>query len=96
MNTLRPLTEQIIKLKNMKRINLKEFEELLDIKLDEKFDTRLVPIQKTLNEHKVILDELLLEKRNRDDDKNVKYYRVGRLETWAQKVGKKVDIKFET
>lgn len=49
----------------------------------------------TLKAHGEQLDELVTDKRNRDNDKTIKDYRVSQLEEWAIKAGNKINLKFE-
>ena len=78
----------------MSNITLEGISELLKLELD--------PIKKTQAEHTKTLrtlggavDELLTEKRKRDENKIVRDYRVSNLEEWAVKAAKKLNLKFE-
>jgi hypothetical protein len=94
-----------------KDVTLKAIGDLLDRKLDEKLDERfgvefderfdkklksgVESIMTTLRKHSAMLEELLVEKRKREENKQIRDYRVENLEGWAGKVGKKLEIKFE-
>jgi hypothetical protein len=79
----------------MAELTLKAIEDLLDLKLDEKFDVKLAPIQKTLGQHTTMLDGLAKDVKKVLDEKTVTEHRLERLEDWGQKVGKKLEIKLE-
>ncbi len=78
-----------------KDVTMEAIEELFNDTLDKKFDEKLGPIIKTQRTHSAALEELLIEKKKREENKQVHDYRVENLEGWAGKVGKKLDIKFE-
>jgi hypothetical protein len=70
--------------------------------LKEEFKIELDPIKATLAEHTKILnihtaalDQLLTEKKNREDEKIVNVHRFERLERWAVQAGEKLGIKLE-
>lgn len=69
--------------------------EAIEELFDYKFESALEPIKKTQREHSAALEELLLDKKKREENKQVHDYRVENLEGWAGKVAKKLDIKFE-
>lgn len=75
----------------MSDVTLKAIEELLD----NMFDKKLEPIQKTLDAHTAALEQVLTEKKNREDEKIVNAHRFERLEQWATLAGKKLGIKLE-
>lgn len=70
--------------------------------LKEEFKIELGPIKATLAEHTKILnihtaalDQLLKEKKARDEEETVSAERFDRLEHWAVLAGKKLGIKLE-
>ena len=83
----------------MAEITLKAIEQLLDLKLDEKLDAKLDEklgsIQRTLNQHTIILDGLAKDMKVLKDETTVVAKRSDNIETWGQKVGEKVEIKLE-
>jgi hypothetical protein len=79
----------------MSEVTLKAIEDLLDSKLDEKFEEKLKPMYKTLEAHTTMLEQIITEKKNKDDNTTVAVYRFDRLETWAKKVGEKIGISPE-
>ena len=79
----------------MAEITLKAIEDLLDLKLDEKFDAKLAPVQKTLNQHTGVLDGIAKNVKTMMDEKTIAADRVGRLEHWAQQVGEQLGIRLE-
>ncbi len=79
----------------MPEITFAAIEQLLDVKLDEKFDAKLAPIQATLNRHTTMLDGLAKDVKTLLDEKTITVHRFERLEQWAQQVGQKLGIKLE-
>ena len=79
----------------MSDITLKAIEQLLDLKLEEKLDKKLEPIQKILNNHSTQLDAIAKDVKTLMDEKTVTTGRLDTLETWGQKVGEKVEVKLE-
>ena len=86
----------------MPELTLKAIEELLDIKLDEKLDSKLEPInvqlsaiQETVSQHTTMLDGLAKDVKTLLDEKTITEHRFERLEGWGQKVGKKLEVKLE-
>ena len=57
--------------------------------------TRLVAIEEVLATHTAALEQLLTEKKNKDEGKTISAERFDRLEHWAFQVGKKLGIKLE-
>lgn len=55
----------------------------------------LVEHTKTLAQHTAALEQLLMEKKNRDDNKTVGDGRMDYLEAWAKQVGQKLGIDFK-
>ena len=79
----------------MSEVTLKVIEDLLGLKLEEKLDTKLAPIQATLNKHSTMLDSLAKDVKILLNDKTITAHRLGRLEQWGQKVGEKTEITLE-
>jgi hypothetical protein len=61
----------------------------------EPINTRLDNIEKTQALHSASLEQLITEKKGREDNDKVSTHRFDRLEKWAKEVGNKVDIKIE-
>ncbi len=59
------------------------------------FSSRFDSIESTLTAHTAALEQLLTEKKNRDEEKIVNAERFERLEHWAVLAGKKLGIKLE-
>ena len=57
--------------------------------------TRLSAIEEVLATHTAALEQLLTEKKNKDDNNIVNAHRIDRLEKWALLAGKKFGIKLE-
>jgi len=86
----------------MREITLKAIEEVLDVKLDEKLDAKLAPvntklsaIEETLSQHTTMLDGHAKDVKTLLDEKSVTAHRFERLEKRAQQVGQKLGIKLE-
>jgi cob(I)alamin adenosyltransferase len=79
----------------MSEITLEAIEQLLDVKLDEKFDAKLAPIQKTLDDHTAALASLATDVKTLLQEKTVSAERFERLEHWAQQVGERLGTKLE-
>ena len=75
----------------MSKVTLEAIEQLFDQKMDEKFE----PFRDILSHHTAALEQLLTERKNKEDNTTVAAHRVERLEHWAQDVGPKVGIKLE-
>ena len=75
----------------MSEVTLKAIEDLLD----DKFDKKLEPIKKILDQHTTALDTLLTERKNKGEAKIVLGERIDRLEKWGVKAGEKLEIKLE-
>ena len=58
-------------------------------------NTRLTAIETTLEVHTKALDQLLKEKKARDEEKTIAANRFDRLEHWAVLAGEKLGIKLE-
>ena len=56
---------------------------------------RLTTIEGILDTHTKALDQLLAEKRDREQEAHVANLRFKRLEDWAKQVSEKVGIKIE-
>lgn len=79
----------------MPEFDLKAFEELLDVKLDQKFDQKLEPIKKILDSHTNSLDMLLTNRKTAEDEKIVSAARIDRLESWAKEAGHKLGLNID-
>jgi hypothetical protein len=58
-------------------------------------NTRLGTVETILNQHTVALDQVLGQKKTREDESSVATARFERLEHWAQLVGKKLGITLD-
>ena len=61
----------------------------------EPIDRKLNTIEKTLESHTLALDQLVLDKKTREEEKIVSIHRFERLEKWARRVGEQLGIKLE-
>ena len=75
----------------MPEITLKAIEELVE----RVFDKKLEPIKTTLESHTTSLEQLVMKKNLKDQEKTVAVYRFDRLEKWAKRVGEKLGISPE-
>ena len=72
------------------REELKPVNERLD-----KIETRLSNVEQTVNLHTAALEQLLTEKKNREDNKTVSDGRLEYIEHWAKQVSQKLGIEFK-
>jgi hypothetical protein len=79
----------------MSEVTLEAIEHLLDLKLEEKLESKLEPIKQTLENHTTLLDGIAKDVKLLKDEKIITTNRLDNLETWGQKVGKKVEIGLE-
>lgn len=79
----------------MSDVTLEAIEHLLDSKLEEKLEEKLGPIKATLAQHTGQLEQLITERKVRDENKAVETFRVDRLEIWAQKAGDTIWVKID-
>ena len=76
----------------MSEVTLKAIEELLDLKLDEKFDAKLEPIQKILNQHSLSLDLIVKQTADWNAEMAVMRERMRRYEEAMKLLAKKMNL----
>jgi hypothetical protein len=79
----------------MANVTLEAIEQLLDSKLDEKFDAKLKPIKQTLDGHTGSLADLATDVKKVLDEKTVAAERLDYLEQWAKQASQKLGIEFK-
>lgn len=79
----------------MSEVTLEAIENLLESKLEEKLEEKLEPIRAVQRAHTTMLEQLMTEKKTKEDNNTVTEYRFERLEKWGEKVGSSVGIKLE-
>ncbi len=79
----------------MPEVTLDAIDHLLDFKLDEKLDAKLAPIHNTLNQHTTALAALTTDVKTLLNEKTVSAERFDRLEHWAERAGKTLNINLD-
>lgn len=77
----------------MSQVTLEGIAALLKVELDPIRKT-LAENTKTLTQHTAALEQLLTEKKKRDDNKTVSTGRLDYLENWAKQVSRKLGVQF--
>ncbi len=79
----------------MPEVTLKAIEDLLDLKLDEKLDAKLAPIQQSQRDHTTALDNIAKDVKLLLDEKTISAARIDRLEKWAHEAGEKIGVQLD-
>lgn len=79
----------------MSDVTLEAIERLLDLKLDEKFDIKLAPLQRILDEHTLVLDQIVKQTKDWNAEMAVMRNRMERYEKVLKQMALKLNFDIE-
>lgn len=79
----------------MSKLTLEAIEQLLDLKLDEKFDIKLAPLQKTLDEHTLVLDQIVKQTKDWNAEMAVMRNRMEKYEKALKQMAQKLNFDID-
>jgi hypothetical protein len=79
----------------MSDVTLEAIERLLDLKLDEKFDIKLAPLQRILDEHTLVLDQIVKQTKDWNAEMAVMRNRMERYEKFLKQLALKLNLDIE-
>ncbi len=79
----------------MSDVTLEAIERLLDLKLDEKFDIKLAPLQRILDEHTLVLDQIVKQTKDWNAEMAVMRNRMERYEKVLKQMALKLNLDIE-
>lgn len=79
----------------MSDVTLKAIEQLLDLQLDEKLDIKLAPLQKILDEHTLVLDQIFKQTKDWNAEMAAMRQRMERYENALKQMAHKLNFDIE-